>query len=89
MSLEIGITVRFSRRFSNNCYFTGSFKFATPIGKIGNLKADSLASKLMPVELNSVDISQNGLHQNDFPVHIQEFQNVNFSQSMFNRKCYP
>ena len=89
MSLEIGITIRFSRRFSNNCHFTGSFKLATPIGKWGNLKADSLASKLMPVELNSLDISQNGLNEIDFPVHFQEFQNANFSQSMFNRKCYP
>ena len=68
MSTEIGITIRFSIRFSNNCCFTGSFKFATPIGKRGNLKAVSFASKLMPVEWNSVDIShsQNRLHQYDF-----------------------
>ena len=78
MSIQIGITISFSSRFSNNCYFTGSFKFATPVGKRGNLKADSFASKLMPVEWNSVDISQNGLHQNDLPVNFQEFQNMNF-----------
>ena len=69
--------MRFSSRFSNNCYFTGSFRFVTPIGKRGNLKADSIASKLMPVELNRVNISQSGLHQNDFPVNFQEFQNIN------------
>ena len=68
MSIEIGITIRFSIRFSNNCCFTGSFKFATPIGKRGNLKVVSFASKLMPVEWNIVDISysQNRLHQYDF-----------------------
>ena len=80
MSIEIGITIRFSSRYSNNCYFTRSFKFATPIGKRGNLKVDSFASKLMAVEWNSVDISQNGLHQNDFSVNFQEFQNINFSE---------
>ena len=34
----------------------------------------------MPVELNSADILQNELHQNDFPVNFQEFQNINFPE---------
>ena len=36
----------------------------------------------MPVELNSVDISQNGLHENDFPVNFQECQNISFSKRL-------
>ena len=65
-----------------NCYFTGSFKFEPLIGKRGNLKADSFVSKLMPVELSTVDISQNELHQNDFFINFQEFQNINFSEHL-------
>ena len=57
MSIEIGIIICFSSKFSNNCYFTESFKFATPIGKRVNSKADSFVSKLMPVEWNFADIS--------------------------------
>ena len=73
MSIEIGIIIRLSSRFSNNCYFTESFKFAAPIRKRVNSKADSFMSKLMPVEWNFVDISQNGLHQNDYdiPINVQ------------------
>ena len=81
MSIEIGITIRFSSRFSNNCYFIGSFKSATPLGKTGNLKADSFASKLMTVEWNNVGISQNELHQNDFPLNFQ------VSEHQFLRAC--
>ena len=61
----------FLKQFSNtNCYFIGMFRFATPIRQSGKLNADSLASNLMPVESNSLDISRKGLHQNDFPINF-------------------
>ena len=36
----------------------------------------------MPVELSTVDISQNGLHQNDFFMNFQGFQNINFPEHL-------